>query len=97
MHEWYLMWLDMIGHCCYIKVSSEVSATEKQRWTLNDFDIGKPLGQGKFGHVSLAREKRSNQIVALKVLFKSQLQQSQVEHQLQREVEIQSHLQQWEL
>ncbi|KAK2646246.1 hypothetical protein Ddye_021441, partial [Dipteronia dyeriana] len=38
--------------------ASEVSATEKQRWTLNDFDIGKPLGQGKFGHVYLAREKR---------------------------------------
>jgi aurora kinase, other len=30
--------------------------------------------------------------VALKVLFKSQLKQSQVEHQLRREVEIQSHL-----
>lgn len=30
--------------------------------------------------------------MALKVLFKSQLQQSQVEHQLRREVEIQSHL-----
>ncbi|KAG6482718.1 hypothetical protein ZIOFF_059355 [Zingiber officinale] len=35
---------------------------------------------------------QSNHIVALKVLFKSQLKQSQVEHQLQREVEIQSHL-----
>ena len=31
-------------------------------------------------------------IVALKVLFKNQLQQSQVEHQLRREVEIQCHL-----
>lgn len=31
---------------------------EKKRWTLNDFDIGKPLGRGKFGHVYLAREKR---------------------------------------
>jgi serine/threonine protein kinase len=30
--------------------------------------------------------------VALKVLFKNQLQQSQVEHQLRREIEIQSHL-----
>ncbi|KAJ0091163.1 hypothetical protein Patl1_12972 [Pistacia atlantica] len=74
------------------KTYSGVSATEKKRWTLNDFDIGKPLGRGKFGHVYLAREKRSNHIVALKVLFKSQLQQSQVEHQLRREVEIQSHL-----
>jgi aurora kinase len=36
--------------------------------------------------------KQSNHIVALKVLFKSQLKQSQVEHQLRREVEIQSHL-----
>lgn len=36
--------------------------------------------------------KQSSQIVALKVLFKSQLKQSQVEHQLRREVEIQSHL-----
>lgn len=30
--------------------------------------------------------------MALKVLFKNQLQQSQVEHQLRREIEIQSHL-----
>ncbi|XVF89140.1 hypothetical protein PTKIN_Ptkin19aG0106500 [Pterospermum kingtungense] len=74
------------------KVSTEASAAEKKRWTLGDFDIGKPLGRGKFGHVYLAREKTSNHIVALKVLFKSQLQQSQVEHQLRREVEIQSHL-----
>ncbi|WOL08193.1 serine/threonine-protein kinase Aurora-2-like [Canna indica] len=67
------------------------SAMEK-RWTLNDFDIGRPLGRANFGHVYLAKEKTSNQIVALKVLFKSQLKQSQVEHQLRREIEIQSHL-----
>ena len=30
--------------------------------------------------------------MALKVLFKSQLQKAQVEHQLRREIEIQSHL-----
>lgn len=157
-----------------MQASSEVSgsAKDQRRWILNDFDIGKPLGRGKFGHVYLAREKtvsfffpssysstyiisyiqnfdaklfnymclmlnlriwndcnficyycwlicagcfsvflyivfiitcllkcemwlymiQSNHIVALKVLFKSQLQQSQVEHQLRREVEIQSHL-----
>uniref|UniRef100_A0A453E650 Protein kinase domain-containing protein n=1 Tax=Aegilops tauschii subsp. strangulata TaxID=200361 RepID=A0A453E650_AEGTS len=65
---------------------------EEKRWVLSDFDVGKALGRGKFGHVYLAREKRSSHIVALKVLFKSQLKQSQVEHQLRREVEIQSHL-----
>ncbi|EDO35437.1 predicted protein [Nematostella vectensis] len=62
------------------------------KWNLSDFDIGKPLGKGKFGNVYLAREKKSKYIVALKVLFKSQLQKSNVEHQLRREIEIQSHL-----
>lgn len=64
----------------------------KKKWSLADFDIGKPLGRGKFGSVYLAREKRSHFIVALKVLFKSQLMKSCVEHQLRREIEIQSHL-----
>lgn len=59
---------------------------------MSDFDIGKPLGRGKFGNVYLAREKKSMYVVALKVLFKNQLQTSQVEHQLRREIEIQSHL-----
>merc|ERR1719192_2120614 len=66
--------------------------TSTNRWTLADFDIGRPLGKGKFGNVYLAREKASKYIVALKVLFKSQLQKAQVEHQLRREIEIQSHL-----
>ena len=43
-------------------------------WTLSDFDIGKPLGRGKFGNVYCAREKESKYIIALKVLFKKQLQ-----------------------
>ena len=71
----------------------ENSQEKKEKiWKLTDFDIGKPLGKGKFGNVYLAREKKSRYIVALKVLFKSQLQKSQVEHQLRREIEIQSHL-----
>lgn len=68
------------------------SAGPKRRWKLSDFDIGKPLGKGKFGNVYLAREKKSKFIVALKVLFKSQLQKAHVEHQLRREIENQSHL-----
>ncbi len=101
-------------------------AAQQHKWSLADFDIGKPLGKGKFGNVYLAREKRSQYIVALKVractfpharqspdsrgqvviagapfgvpcprsqvLFKAQLQQSNVEHQLRREIEIQTHL-----
>jgi len=63
-------------------------------WTTKDFDFGRPLGKGKFGSVYLAREKRSrhNAIVAIKILFKSQLQKAGVEHQFRRELEIQSHL-----
>ncbi|ERE70358.1 aurora kinase A [Cricetulus griseus] len=66
--------------------------SKKRQWTLEDFDIGRPLGKGKFGNVYLAREKQSKFILALKVLFKTQLEKAGVEHQLRREVEIQSHL-----
>ncbi|XP_035869433.1 uncharacterized protein LOC114510878 [Phyllostomus discolor] len=61
--------------------------------TIDDFDIGRPLGKGKFGNVYLARLKESHFIVALKVLFKSQLEKEGMEHQLRREIEIQAHLQ----
>ncbi|XP_026520737.1 aurora kinase A [Notechis scutatus] len=68
------------------------SETKRKQWFLEDFEIGRPLGKGKFGNVYLAREKRSKFILALKVLFKAQLEKAGVEHQLRREVEIQSHL-----
>lgn len=44
------------------------------------------------GRVYLCREKKSKFIVALKVLNKSQLLKATVEHQLRREIEIQTHL-----
>lgn len=61
-------------------------------WELSNFDIGRPLGRGKFGNVYLAREKDTKFVVALKVLFKKQIQRDNVEHQVRREIEIQSHL-----
>ncbi|XP_048689819.1 aurora kinase C isoform X2 [Caretta caretta] len=67
--------------------------TPQRVFTINDFEIGRPLGKGKFGNVYLARERASRFIVALKVLFKSQMEKEGVEHQLRREIEIQSHLQ----
>eukprot|EP00466_Bigelowiella_natans_P007205 jgi/Bigna1/76568/fgenesh1_pg.42_\ len=63
-----------------------------KKWKLSDFEIGRPLGRGKFGNVYLARERKTKFILALKVLFKSQLANAGVEHQLRREIEIQSHL-----
>ncbi|XP_075763114.1 aurora kinase C isoform X2 [Pelodiscus sinensis] len=67
--------------------------TPQRVFTINDFEIGRPLGKGKFGNVYLARERDSKFIVALKVLFKSQMEKEGVEHQLRREIEIQAHLQ----
>lgn len=68
--------------------------SNQKRWTLRDFEIGKPLGRGKFGDVYLARERKTKFIVAIKAIKKRQLLKAGVEHQLRREIEIQSHLRQ---
>ncbi|KAF6136633.1 hypothetical protein GIB67_016089 [Kingdonia uniflora] len=61
-------------------------------WSLQDFEIGKPLGRGKFGRVYLAREKKSKYIVALKVIFREQIEKYDLYGQLGREMENQSGL-----
>jgi len=65
--------------------------TEIPWFSLDDIDVGKRLGAGKFGAVYVARERRTGFIFALKVLDKAQLIKHRVEHQLRREIEIQSH------
>ncbi|XP_010544667.1 PREDICTED: serine/threonine-protein kinase Aurora-3 [Tarenaya hassleriana] len=70
---------------------AEVNNLEKQ-WSLDDFEIGKPLGKGKFGRVYLAREVKSKYVVALKVIFKEQIEKYRIHHQLRREMEIQTKL-----
>ncbi|XP_034485845.1 serine/threonine-protein kinase Aurora-2 isoform X1 [Drosophila innubila] len=75
------------------KSETATSTTKpKKTWALSNFDIGRQLGRGKFGNVYLAREKESQFVVALKVLFKRQIGETNVEHQVRREIEIQSHL-----
>ncbi|GAB2271588.1 Serine/threonine-protein kinase Aurora-3 [Dionaea muscipula] len=64
----------------------------RRSWSLNDFEIAKPLGKGKFGCVYLAREVKSKHIVALKVIFKEQIEKYRLHHQLRREMEIQMSL-----
>ena len=63
-----------------------------EEWNLSRFEIGKPLGSGKFGHVYLAREIESKFIVGLKVLCKKQLIDAQLTANLVREIEIHSNL-----
>ncbi|RLN97795.1 hypothetical protein BBJ28_00013665 [Nothophytophthora sp. Chile5] len=65
---------------------------QPKAWSLDDFEIGRELGTGKFGQVYLAREKNSRMIVALKVLVKEQLKSAGVAHQLRKEVEIHSRI-----
>jgi serine/threonine protein kinase len=72
-------------------VSFGADKFHSRRWALGDFEIGRPLGTGKFGRVYLAREKASQFIVALKVLEKAQLPKTGRDL-LRREIEIQSHL-----
>ncbi|XP_050443138.1 aurora kinase C-like [Adelges cooleyi] len=62
------------------------------QWSLSDFEIGTPLSRGKFGRVYLAREKNTKYMVALKMMFKSELVKDHMEHQVRREIEIQTHL-----
>ncbi|TAQ83954.1 hypothetical protein B7494_g7716 [Chlorociboria aeruginascens] len=63
-----------------------------KQFHLGMFEIGKPLGKGKFGRVYLARERGSGFVCALKVLHKNELQAGRVETQVRREIEIQSNL-----
>lgn len=69
----------------------EKGGKNRTKLALSDFDIGKALGKGKFGNVYLAREKKTKLVVALKVLFKKQLDKHNVSAQLKNEIEIQYH------
>merc|ERR1712137_324461 len=71
---------------------NDVAVSRGLPWfTLDDIDVGKRLGKGRFGVVYMARERRTGFLFALKVLDKMQLVKCHVEHQLRREIEIQSH------
>ncbi|KAI5708726.1 hypothetical protein M8J76_001902 [Diaphorina citri] len=62
------------------------------RWQMSDFEVGCPLGTGKFGHVYLAKEKTTQIMIALKVLYKVEIINERMTHQVIRELEIQKHL-----
>lgn len=64
-----------------------------REWNLHGFDMGRPLGKGKFGRVYMVRTKcEPNYILALKTLYKSEIIQTKVEKQVRREIEIQQNL-----
>lgn len=59
---------------------------------MNNFELGRYLGGGKFGRVYEAIEKRSKHPVAIKTLSKKEIVTNNVEVQVLREIEIQTHL-----
>lgn len=73
--------------------SSTSKKCPTREWSLHDFDMGRPLGKGKFGRVYMVRTKQEPKyILALKTLYKSEIVQSKVEKQIRREIEIQQNL-----
>ncbi|KAJ7510420.1 kinase-like protein [Mycena galericulata] len=77
-----------------LALDSSLSRTyPTQEWSLHSFDMGRPLGKGKFGRVYMVRTKSPPKyILALKTLFKSELVANKVEKQTRREIEIQQNL-----
>nr|GAT46623.1 kinase-like protein [Mycena chlorophos] len=77
-----------------LALDSSMSRTNPtSEWSLHSFDIGRPLGKGKFGRVYMVRTKSPPHfILALKTLYKSELVHNKVEKQTRREIEIQQNL-----
>jgi serine/threonine protein kinase len=61
-------------------------------WTLDDFEIGECLGNGKFGYVYRAVEKSNNKECAIKVICKKIVSQFNFYDQLKNEIEIHTRL-----
>lgn len=51
-----------------------LQSAKKKGFSIDDFEIGRPLGRGKFGNVYLVRLKENKKILAMKVVFKEQIE-----------------------
>lgn len=76
----------------HVRGLNEIENKSSRSWRVDDFVLGKPLGRGKFGNVYFAKQKKSNLPIALKVLFKAQMNNNLVVKMLKREIEIQYRL-----
>jgi aurora kinase len=70
----------------------DATTPPRQRLHLGHFEIGRPLGKGKFGRVYLVRHRQSGFICALKVLDKAQIARERAEVHVRREIEVHSNL-----
>lgn len=63
-----------------------------KKFKKSDFEFGPKIGKGKYGDVFLAREHKTNWIVALKVLDKMMIRQMRAQRQVVREIKYHSFL-----
>ena len=54
----------------------------RKKWKIEDFNLGRALGKGRFGNVYLAKEKKTNYVVALKIMFKKDIRDNELQHQV---------------
>jgi serine/threonine protein kinase len=73
-------------------VSKAVLRRAPRQYSLDDFIVEAYLSKGKYGKVYLARLRKVNLILVLKVLAKSQLVADDMQSQWAREISIMSHL-----
>lgn len=84
---------EVTGEAASLLAMSSTSPSSSVHLSLHSFQIGRPLGKGKFGRVYMARTKAAPHfIVALKCLHKSEIVAGRVEKQVRREIEIQQNL-----
>lgn len=80
--------LDSLGERTFRSTSKSGKAGQRKRFCLEDFAYGRRLGQGRFGFVHLAQENKSKKVIALKIMWKSDLEEEGLLVQVRREVEI---------
>ena len=60
------------------------------RVCIEEFSLGKTLGEGKFGVVTMARHKKTNTLIALKKIPKAMIKSHMMVEQLTLEIRLQS-------
>ena len=68
------------------------SVFDPNNFSIDQFEIGRVLGRGRYGNVYVAKHIRDDLIVALKVMNKVNLYTDGFEGQIRREIEIHSRL-----
>ena len=76
-----------------VEIEKKEKIFNPDEWSINRFQIGRPLSRGKFVHVLLVRERETKYLFIIKMMFKSQLKKNpKYMKNFRREIEIHSTL-----